>query len=395
MNKRTKQIFSGITLTSSLVNLQSFVIAPKAVAMESKIDETAGKSALVEKETNKAATPEQQKKIANYCYSEVKKYWDSHDQKWAWENMENDSPDVDSAYENFFKFFSRTYEEKIGFDEKYYNEALNNPEKNWDYRIVSGHMANYLKKLGIKHRYARYDKIRGSEKISKDFIIYAVEEKSQLDPSIMEENWYVLDMQLMKDAELAMRNFGYKELPDAAYGSLKLPIDAASIPLEVYADNENFGFCNTFQVVVFGNDETAVLDRNSYVDLNAPLIGEWVFRNCTESYKNRYLVTGVTGEELKIISNPYVTGGENIFDLTKFSRRLFLEEKSHAPEVFRSFSLVVNHNGKFKKFPTRAVVPYDEVGYTFFVLSNRSAIKDYIGTRDFINGIPLSSAQFS
>lgn len=394
MNKRTKQIFSGITITSSLVTLQSFWTAPKAIAMESKINKTASKSGLAEKETYKAATLEQQKEIAKYCDSEVKKYWDKHDPAWAWDHMENDSPDVDETYEEFFKDVQRTYKEKIEFDEKYYNEALNNPEKNWDCKIVSGHMVNYLRKMGVKHRYAHYDKERDGKKISHDLVVYAVSEKSKLDPSIIEENWYVLDMQLMKDAELLMRNFGYKELPDVVYGPLKLPIDAASVPLEVYADNVNFGFGNTYQVFVFGNNEDAVLDKEERIDSHAPLIGEWVYKNCTENYRKKFLIPEITDKELKIIGSTLAIKGKRINSLTKLSRRLFLEEESHVPDIFRSFSLVVSHKGKLIKFPTRAVVPYDESAYHNFILSNKNAVLYYFQNKNVINGIPFN-AQFS
>lgn len=77
------------------------------------------------------------------------------------------------------------------------------------------------------------------------------------------------------------------------------PIDAASIPLVDYADNYKVGFKNEFAIEVFGDDESILFDKKVVLCrfCCAPLIGEWVGKNCTEDLK-KYLLMAVSNKQL-------------------------------------------------------------------------------------------------
>ena len=341
MNKVVKKVFSS--------SMMVFLCQPhisslhKAFAMESiqnvvtKNDECV-KNAL-------AATPEQRKEIVNYCYKEVEEYWKHHDPSWAWnKDNTNDSPDVDKAYEKFFGGDNkRTYKEKIEFDNEYYNKAKYNSEFNWDSKIVTGHMAYYFREKGLKHRYVHFDKLR--EGCSQDCLIYAVNEESKSVPGTFEEIWYVLDMQSMRETVGLKLFYNKKEIEN--------PKMWACIPLEVFADMD-VGFKNTPQVFVYGDSDDAIVNEYG-VDLNAPLISQWVDRYATPEFKKKYFVTDLSDIESEKISKFNENG--NLLDcVSKVSRRYFVED-SNKPGALRDsvriFDLVAKVKGEIKKFPCR------------------------------------------
>ena len=341
MNKVVKKVFSS--------SMMVFLCQPhisslhKAFAMESiqnvvtKNDECV-KNAL-------AATPEQQKEIVNYCYKEVEEYWKHHVPSWAWnKDNTNDSPDVDKAYEEFFGGDNkRTYKEKIEFDNEYYNKAKYNSEFNWDSKIVTGHMAYYFREKGLKHRYVHFDKLR--EGCSQDCLIYAVNEESKSVPGTFEEIWYVLDMQSMRETVGLKLFYNKKEIEN--------PKMWACIPLEEFADME-VGFENTPQVLVYGDSDDAIVNEYG-IDLNAPLISQWVDRYATPEFKKKYFVTDLSDIESEKISK--FNGNGNLLDcVSKVSRRYFVED-SNKPGALRDsvriFDLVAKVKGEIKKFPCR------------------------------------------
>lgn len=390
MNKSIGKMCSGSMFVVFLLASNNLHVPNKVFAMESTMESTQSVITEIDKEIEKAkpATSEQQKEISDYCYGEVIKYWENHDTGLAWSNIGNSVDDVEVAYNEFFKNGKRTYKEKIEFDEKYYNDAMGNSKKNWNSKIVSGHIACYLRKLGIKHRYVHYDKLLDDGKMnSSDCIMYAVSERSSSDKNKIEENWYILDMGLMSVAELSSK-FMEQEKWKNLYCPLTQPKDAAAIGLEDYADNKAFGFCS-HQVLVFGNNDNALLEEDCFLDIKAPLIGEWVYRNCTENFKKRYLVINVSEEELDNIKGAACSATGVNFKLSKLSRRLFLEEKSPASNIFRSFSLVVRSGEELKKFPSRAAIPYDDNRYFRYFCDNFSDIGKRYGTESCINGIPF------
>lgn len=141
-------------------------------------------------------------------------------------------------------------------------------------------------------------------------------------------------------------------------GSLiKSPIDAASIPLVDYADNLKVGFKNVISIQVFGDDENASLDRVELYDyFRAPLIGEWIYKNCTEDFKRKYLLMDVSDEELKSGKVP------------NLSRRLIKEDSSKKPSnLLRVFDLLYERDGKIreKKEFSQLFVYKDVIGSTF------------------------------
>lgn len=341
MNKVVKKVFSS--------SMMVFLCQPhigslhKTFAMESiqnvvtKNDECV-KNAL-------AATPEQRKEIVNYCYKEVEEYWKHHDPRWAWnKDNPNDSPDVDKAYEEFFGGDNkRTYKEKIEFDNEYYNKAKYNSKFNWDSKIVTGHMAYYFREKGLKHRYVHFDKLR--EGCSQDCLIYAVNEESKSVPGTFEEIWYVLDMQSMRETVGLKLFYNKKEIEN--------PKMWACIPLEVFADMD-VGFKNTPQVFVYGDSDDAIVNEYG-VDLNAPLISQWVDRYATPEFKKKYFVTDLSDIESEKISKFNENG--NLLDcVSKVSRRYFVED-SNKPGALRDsvriFDLVAKVKGEIKKFPCR------------------------------------------
>lgn len=349
MNKVVKKVFSS--------SMMVFLCQPhisslhKAFAMESiqnvvtKNDECV-KNAL-------AATPEQQKEIVNYCYKEVEEYWKHHDPSWAWnKDNTNDSPDVDKAYEEFFGGDNkRTYKEKIDFDNGYYNKAKRNSKFNWDSKIVAGHMAYYLREKELKHRYVHFDKLR--EGISQDCLIYAVNEESKSVPGTFEENWYVLDMQSMRETVGFKLFSNKKEKKEELEKEIGNPKIWARIPLEVFADMD-VGFKNTPQVFVYGDSDDAIVNEYG-IDLNAPLISQWVDRYATPEFKKKYFVTDLSDIELEKISKFNRNG--NLLDcVSKVSRRYFVENSNKPGELrdsVRIFDLVAKVKGEIKKFPCR------------------------------------------
>ena len=296
----------------------------------------------------KAATPEQQKEIAKILYNDIKRYWDMRDINWHVENEKHNSDEINDVYRKFFDSgnviynSNITYGMKLKFDEERYEEALKDKSKNWDCKVLSGHVANVLKKCGIKHRCIGFASLGGA---SHACIIYAVSELSSTGET--EENWYVLDMEVMRKAESAKRYFKCEitNFDPEVYSPLKSPIDAACIPLEVYADNRYFGFYGVPSVFVYGDDENALLDKTG-IARNNMLIGEWVYRNCTENFKKKFLVMNVADTE---IVNYYSNKRPIVAELEKFSRRLFVEERLPLPNVYRSFSLIFFHNGQLKQ----------------------------------------------
>lgn len=236
---------------------------------------------------------------------------------------EPNNSDINAAYEKFLDGEVRTYGMKLELDEKLYQEALDDPEKNWDCKVLTGHVANYLRKLGIKQRCISFKK----EKFSSTCVIYAVSENN-------DENWYALDMDIMSKTELILRKYKgcklswlrlekfYKgELP--IYYPLESPLDAESIPLEVYADNTVFGFGGTSDVFVYGDKKDATFQGNLFAVSGAPLIGEWVSKNCTENFRNKFLVIDVSYKDMMFVFGKM---GVDVEHLDKVSRRLFVEE---------------------------------------------------------------------
>lgn len=113
----------------------------------------------------------------------------------------------------------------------------------------------------------------------------------------------------------------------------------------MYADNKYFGFFGVTDVFVYGDDENALLDETG-IARNNMLIGEWVYRNCTENFKKKFLVMNVADTEIK---NCYGNKRPIVAELEKISRRLFVEERLPLPNVYRSFSLIFFHNGQLKQ----------------------------------------------
>lgn len=350
MNKVIEKVFSGSMLMSFILASCNLQTASNVSAMESTSNILIGETSTTETEENiaKAATPEQQKEIAKVLYDDIKRYWDMRDINWHIGNEEHNSDEINVAYRNFFDSgnviynSNITYGMKLKFDEERYEEALKDKSKNWDCKILSGHVANVLKKWGIKHRCISFTNLEG---VSHSCIIYAVSKVSKTGET--EENWYVLDMEIMRKAESQKRYFKCEitNFDPEVYFPLKSPIDAARIPLEVYADNKYFGFYGVPSVFVYGDDENALLDKTG-IARNNMLIGEWVYRNCTEDFKKKFLVMNVADTEF---GNYYGHRRPVVENLKKISRRLFVEERLPLPNVYRSFSLIFFHNGQLKQ----------------------------------------------
>ena len=349
MNKVIEKVFSGSMLMSFILASCNLQTASNVSAMESTSNILIGETSNTETKENitKAATPEQQEEIAEVLYNDIKRYWDRRDIEWHIENEEHNSDEIDVVYRKFFDSGNTiydsniTYGKKLKFDEERYEEALKKGSKNWDCKILSGHVANVLKKLGIKHRCISFANSGGVHTC----IIYAVSEVSKTGET--EENWYVLDMEIMRKAESQKRYFKCEitNFKPEVYFPLKSPIDAARIPLEVYADNQYFGFYGVSSVFVYGDDENALLDKTG-IARNNMLIGEWVYRNCTENFKKKFLVMNVADTE---IGSCYGHRRPVVENLDKISRRLFVEERLPLPSAYRSFSLIFFHNGQLKQ----------------------------------------------
>lgn len=334
MKKLVDRVCSGIMVVSFLLAINNLHVPNMALAMES-IKNVVTESDK-EVEFAKPATPEQQKEIANDLYDAVKEYWDKRDIDWHTANESLNSDLINAAYEKFLDGEVHTYGMKLELDEKLYQEALNDPKKNWDCKVLTGHVANYLRKLGIKHRCISFKK----NHFSSTCIIYAVSENN-------DENWYALDMDVMRKTELALRENKTSQLSwlysDEVYGGkspvyhpLESPIDAARIPLEVYADNLAFGFGGTSDVFVYGDNKDAIFQGKLFAVSGAPLIGEWVNKNCTKNFRNKFLVVDVSHEYMMLDSGKMRVDVEH---LDKISRRLFVEEKSIKPDTYRVFGL--------------------------------------------------------
>lgn len=344
MNKVIEKVLSSSMLMSSILTSCNLQTASNVSAMENVSKYLDIETSTTETEENiaKSATPEQQKEIAKVLYNDIKRYWDMRDINWHVKNEEHNSNEINDVYRKFFDSGNIKYGMKLKFDEERYEEALKDKSKNWDCKILSGHVANVLKKWGIKHRCISFTNLKG---VSHTCIIYAVSEVSRTGET--EENWYVLDMEIMRKAESQKRYFKCEitNFDPEVYFPLKSPIDAARIPLEVYADNKYFGFFGVTDVFVYGDDENALLDETG-IARNNMLIGEWVYRNCTENFKKKFLVMNVADTEFRDYSGHRRPVVEN---LNKISRRLFVEEKLPLPSVYRSFSLIFFHDGQLKQ----------------------------------------------
>ena len=205
MNKVIEKVSSSLMLISSILTSCNLQTASNVSAMEnvSKCLDSETSTTKIKENIAKAATPEQQEEIAKVLYNDMKRYWDMRDINWHIENEEHNSDEINVVYRKFFDSgnviynSNITYGMKLKFDEERYNEALKDKSKNWDCKILSGHVANVLKKWGIKHRCISFTNLKG---VSHTCIIYAVSEVSRTGET--EENWYVLDMEIMRTAEL-------------------------------------------------------------------------------------------------------------------------------------------------------------------------------------------------
>ena len=317
-------------------------------------------------ETAKPATREQQKEIAKYCYDQVKKYWDMRDIKYHVENESENSVSINKDYKVFLESThsvdESTYGKKLDFEDKYYEKALGDSSVNWDCKVVAGHMAKFLKDNKIKHRYVTKLAADFSNDFPHDFIIYAVNENSKSDKNKTEEKWYVLDMELMRKAELSIRYYEVEDLSlfyrssTQIYSPLKSPVDAACIPLELYAENEVFGLNSSVSVFVYGTDNNARIDSKYGIVIDAPLIGEWVYEHCTNDFKEKFLIMDVSDEEMMRINGNL---RPDLSKLRSLSRRVLIREELPQPPVYRSYSLLFLHNGKLKKVNRAKIELYD------------------------------------
>ena len=89
-------------------NLQT---ASNVSAMEnvSKCLDSETSTTKIKENIAKAATPEQQKEIAQDFCSAVKGYWDNRDIDFHTKNESRNSDEINAVYENFFDGGVRTY----------------------------------------------------------------------------------------------------------------------------------------------------------------------------------------------------------------------------------------------------------------------------------------------
>ena len=325
----------------------------------------------VSAEGGNPATPEQRKEIVDYCYLEAQEYWKTHDpilalkKKFQLVKPSAETSWLDSEYRENLKGRDRTFDNKLKLDEKLYQESRSDPQKEWDCKIISGHMSSYLTSKGIKHVYASY--VPGAEWHA--IIIYAVNEPSKVDANKVEENWYVLDMARVLDMELTSGR--YCPLKEGAFNRMwalddKLAIkeakDAAQIPLVDYA-NWKFGFRNTSMVFVVDSDSTQVLRQETFKVYDAYTLGDYLVKNSPD-FALKYLIFDAagTGEKERRLNK----NGRPVPDSRRWLRELDVEPK---PTFYRDFNMEVVVKGEWLSLPGYTT-PYDDKLYSEWMQKN-------------------------
>ena len=104
MNKVIEKVLSSSMLMSSILTSCNLQTASNVSAMEnvSKCLDSETSNTKIKENIAKAATPEQQEKIAKILYNDVKRYWDMRDINWHVKNGEHNSDEINVVYRKFF-----------------------------------------------------------------------------------------------------------------------------------------------------------------------------------------------------------------------------------------------------------------------------------------------------
>ena len=306
------------------------------------------------------ATPEQQNEIVNYCYQQAKDYWKIHDPKTAIKEMfqnpgKNFGPDeIDLEYEKYFENKSlRTFDNELKLAEDLYKEALKNPNKKWDCKVVSGHMSKYLESKGIEHAFVQFNPGEGGHAV----IMYAVNEPSEKDSNKLEKKLYILDMARVVAMTLTQIPKPDKNVFDELWGldnqkAIKDAKDAARVPLIDYAEWKH-GFQNAPIVYVVSPNSTQSLRPKTWVPYDAISLGDYLV-NYHPSYAKKYLIFDVAGTDRQGLRRD--KNGKPVL----MSRRWLREEDvKPKPTFYRTFKMEVSLNGQSVSAPGCSI-PYDE-----------------------------------
>ena len=312
------------------------------------------------------ATPIQKEEIAEYCYKEVKKYWEFHDPIPALKkkfNLIEQSAAPNWVKSEYIRYFENndllTFDNELKLDEKLYKEALKDSSKEWNCAVLAGHMSNYLKSNNIKHVYISFvpDNAEGHAAI-----MYAVNEPSKSNPKKMEENWYILDMARMLDMQLTSGKYGKKGeivLKEGTFNELwdldnkstiKSAKDAAAIPLIEYAEWK-YGFHEAGVVFVNDPDSTQRISPEKFIVYDSNTLGEFLVENSPD-FAKKYLILEAAGIDEKNLQL------NNKKERVPNSRRLMEKEDAKCkPALYRTFNMVVKVGANF------FTVPYFREGY--------------------------------
>jgi|GEM_PF-4823666 len=309
------------------------------------------------------ATPQQQKEIVDYCFEEAQKYWKIHNPILTLQKMfqpindktKTEVPDeVDLEYERYFQDKSlRTFDNELELAEKLYNGALKNPEKEWDCKVVSGHMSNYLTSKGIKHMFVRFNSGRGGHAA----IMYAVKEQSESDSNKMEENWYILDMARVVARVLTQISNSGQELFNQMWGlstqsTIKNARDAAKIPLISYSE-WIYGFQNAPIVYVVNPNSTQSLKPKTWIPYDAISLGDYLVENSPE-FAGKYLILEVAGTDRESLQKN--KNGVPVLKSRRWLREVDVQPK---PVFYRTFRMEISADGQRLSIPG-CTIPYDE-----------------------------------
>ena len=364
MKKRTLRYLSGtlfISTVPTVVGTQQ--VFAKGGSPAKPQQQPAKPQQQPAKPQQQPATPQQQKEIVDYCFVEAQRYWITHNSTLALQKMfqpindktKTEVPDkIDLEYEKYFQDKSlRTFDNELELAEKLYNDALKNPEKEWDCKVVSGHMSNYLTSEGIKHMFVRFNSGKGGHAA----IMYAVKEPSKLGPNKMEENWYILDMARVVAMVLTQIFEPGQEMFNQMWelstqSTIKDARDAAKIPLISYSEWK-YGFQNAPIVYVVNPNSTQSLRPKTWVPYDAISLGDYLVKNSPE-FAGKYLILEVAGTDRESLQKN--KNGEPVLKSRRWLREIEVQPK---PTFYRTFNMEVSANGQRLSIPG-CTIPYDE-----------------------------------